>query len=163
MKEIILSQGLKALIDDDDFERVSPYKWHANETEKGSGRYYARCDRVKDGKIVRQLLHRFIMDAPLGLKVDHIDRNPLNNCKSNLRLATQSQNMCNMARKNKTSQYKGVCWESPRPGGWIAYVSINHKSIRIGRFETELEAARAYNEIAPKYQGEFAVLNKLLE
>jgi hypothetical protein len=105
-------------------------------------------------------LNRVIMDAPPGLLVDHRNGNTLDNRRTNLRLATCSQNRINSQRdKSKTSsRYVGVSLEKGR-GKWLAYISYNGKRIHLGRFDNELDAARAYDLAAVKYHGEFARLN----
>jgi len=87
-------------------------------------------------------------------QVDHIDRNKLNNRIDNLRISNNAQNNINRTGYNKTSKYKGVCWFK-RNSKWRAYIGGKH----IGLFDTEKEAAIAYNTMATKIYGEFAYLN----
>jgi hypothetical protein len=104
-------------------------------------------------------LHRYIMGNPGGFEIDHIDRNKLNNQKSNLRICTRRQNAANQKfRENGTSKYRGVSWDGRRKT-WLSQIRINNKKIRIGGFDTEMDAARAYNAFAKIFHGAFATLN----
>jgi hypothetical protein len=105
-------------------------------------------------------LHRFILDAPSALEVDHINGNGLDCRRSNLRLATHKQNLRNQAAHSGTSRYKGVSWNRQR-NGWDAQICLNGKNRYLGRFRTEVEAAKAYNEGARLHFGEFARLNEV--
>lgn len=104
-------------------------------------------------------MHRFIMMAPEGLEVDHINGNRLDNRECNLRIVTPSKNQYNrrMQRNNKTG-YKGVSFDRSR-GKFMASISANGKQINLGRFKTAEEAARAYNQAALELHGEYAFLN----
>lgn len=95
--------------------------------------------------------------------VDHINGNGLDNRRSNLRLATAFQNLANMAIRPHTSQYKGVSYYKHRTSykKWVAEIRCNRKRVRLGAFESEIEAARAYNEAAKNLFGEFARLNPI--
>ncbi len=104
-------------------------------------------------------MHRQIMNAPAGLVVDHIDGNGLNNRKSNLRVCTQGQNSLNSRpRRNCSSRYKGVSFYK-RDKIWQAQIFYNFRTINIGRFDDEVEAALAYDRKAEELFGEFAYLN----
>jgi hypothetical protein len=98
---------------------------------------------------------------PEGYYIDHIDGNPSNNKLENLRLANQKENSRNSKKpKNNTSGYKGVHWNKEKEK-WQARVMINTITKHIGYFEDLIEAAKAYNEAALKYHGEFAKLNEI--
>jgi hypothetical protein len=150
-KIIQLSQGYSAIIDDEDFERVIQHKWH---TRKMSFEHIYASTRINKKQI---FLHRFILEmVDAKIKIDHINGNGLDNQRHNLRLATHAQNMANRKSKKK---YKGVRIDTHRKT--IKYrVELQHegKSYRQS-FKTEIEAAKAYNEMALKYHGEFANLN----
>ena len=105
-------------------------------------------------------MHREIMNAPDGLLVDHQNGKTLDNRRSNLRLATHSQNMCNKPKTStkSTSRFRGVYLDK-RKGRWVAKIQINRKCIWLGHFNNEIEAARAYDAAAKMYHKEFARLN----
>lgn len=155
MKEIILTQGKIALVDDEDFDYLNQFKWYY---QKG----YAA--RKKMNKHI--LMHRDILLYHNILKfdkqiIDHIDHNTINNKKENLRICTNSENSRNQIKnKNGTSKYKGVDWKH-REKKYRARICVNYKNIHLGFFEKEKDAARAYNEAAVKYHGSFANLNVL--
>lgn len=158
MKEIQLTKGYVALVDDDDFEQLSQYRWFARGR---SGKIYAgRNYRKTDGRNGQIQMHNQILDVK---GVDHKDGNGLNNQRSNLRPATQSQNSANnRSKKNRKmpGQYRGVYPSTRnklRP--WRAQIGINSHQIGLGYFVTEIEAAVAYDIAAKQYHGEFARLN----
>lgn len=108
-------------------------------------------------------LHRVIMGNPEGFFVDHINRNTLDNRKSNLRLATRSQNMANRISRTGSSKYKGVHWR-PNISKWRAQIRMGEKGdkqLMLGYFDTEEEAALAYNAAALEKWGEYAFLNEV--
>jgi hypothetical protein len=157
VREIELTRGMITIVDDDDFELVSSYKWCI---KNSSGLLYAH--RALKGVDIS--LHRWLIDAPVGMDVDHINGNTLDNRRSNLRLCTRAENIRN-SRKHMiagvTSIYKGVrkCKHK-----WQALIVINRKTIIIGsKFVNEEDAAAAYNEAAIKYHGEYARLNVIGE
>lgn len=153
MKNILTSQGRFAIVDDEDFDFLSKYKWQSFAAKKT---FYATAHI--NGKTV--YMHRMIMGVLNTKKIiDHIDHDGLNNCRYNLRAATYSQNNMNTLhrrRKNPTSKYKGVHWDSITKK-WRA--GIMHR--KIGRFVNEVDAAIAYNERAFELFGEFACLNEV--
>jgi hypothetical protein len=100
-------------------------------------------------------MHRLIMNAPIGYDVDHINHNGLDNRRCNLRVCTRTQNQANSKPRKKSSKYKGVSWSNSE-NKWRAFIRINGKGKTIGRFDSELDAAEAYNNEAKKCFGEFA-------
>jgi hypothetical protein len=103
-------------------------------------------------------MHRVILNAPKGMEVDHINRDGLDNRKVNLRLATTTQNVCNRYWRSKTSKYKGVHFDKSC-GKYRTEITLNRKRIHVGKYDSEIEAAKAYDNAAKKYHGEFAYLN----
>ncbi len=161
MKEIELTQGYVALVDDEDYERVSAHKWYAEVYRHNV--YAARAVYTTNKRRKTVKMHRFILGV-IGSKVqvDHKDRNGLNNQRSNLRI-TIDQNQQNAGlRKDNTSGYKGVHWNKNR-GRWQARIKFRSKHIGLGLFTDILDAARAYNKAALELFGEFALLNVIPE
>lgn len=158
MKRIKLSNAGYALVDDEDFDRLRGFAWH--QTKNG----YAARSVWADNSNKKVYMHRMILETPEGLDTDHIDYNKLNNQKANLRPASRSNNMANVRKaRNKASQYKGVS-KYNRPNlkkPWVAYIKQDYKMVNLGYFETELEAATAYNNKAVELFGTHAHLNQL--
>jgi len=155
--EIPLTQGQVAIVDADDYPLISQHKWHA---QRCLHKYYALTNiNLDNGSRTQISMHRMIMDAPKGLEVDHIDRNGLNNRRSNLRLATHAQNTRNQGKwKETASKYKGLSLDK-RDMKWQVKVFYNGKYVTVGRFFDEEEAARAYDAKARELFGEFAHCN----
>lgn len=148
MKEIVLTQGKVALVDDEDYEYLSKFKWIVS-LERG--RYYAvRKIPMSGGRNVR--MHRDIMNPPNGMDCDHRDHDGLNNQKYNLRVCTRSQNMQN---SKGSLAVKGAYWNR-RKQYWQSAIRYNGTSIHLGCFKTQEEAAEAYRKAAVRYFGEFA-------
>jgi hypothetical protein len=156
VKELKISKGYTVLIDDDDFDRVSAHWWQAVEQPHT---VYAIHRRYRDdGTRAAIRLHRFVMNAPDGVEVDHINHNGLDCRKSNLRFATRQQNSANCRRRSGQNVFKGVEQDS-RTNRFRAYITYRTKRYSIGYFATAEEAALAYDERARDYFGEFAALN----
>lgn len=148
MKQLQLTNKKNTLIDNRDFNVLSKYKWHTI-----SKTYVARTGR--DGKEI--LLHRQLLKAPIGVEVDHIDGDTLNNQRSNLRLVTHAENIRNRPHlnKNNRSGETGVSWFKLR-GKWRARLMINGKDIHLGLFTIKKEAIKARKIAAKKYFGIYA-------
>lgn len=163
MVEVPLSQGYVALIDDDDAERVLAFKWWVTGGKSRKGKRYAYGIVVDgDGARHQEMLHRFIMNAPKGLDVDHKDNNGLNCQKFNMRLATRAQNNQNKTRSARaTLGFKGVArtYGHFRTKPYRAQIKHNYKLHLLGHYETPEEAARAYDKRAREVFGEFACVN----
>lgn len=160
MQTISLTKGYETVIDDQDVDLCN-FKWHF--CDKGTSTCAQRrdySDGSKTGKMIK--LHRVIFERIEGRKllrselVDHKDNNPLNNARSNLRLAKKQQNGWNSKRpRTNTSGYKGVSWDKSAER-WQVKMRVNGKATHIGRYDTVEEAATAYREAAENYRGEYA-------
>jgi hypothetical protein len=157
MKEIKLTRGLIALVDDEDYDYLNQFKWNANKSRDTKSFYATRYPGIK--------MHRVIMNTPDNLEVDHIDHNGLNNQRCNLRNCTRSQNHMNKNPKGD-SKYLGVSWDKSK-NKWRTFIQTRQtsdhrrKTLYSGTFLTENEAAVAYNNKAKEFFGEFANLNKV--
>lgn len=154
--EIQLSKGYKAIVDKID-EDLAEYYWEAHVGH--TGRVYARRIASVDGKRHRIWMHRVVYSRAQGILfpvnlVDHIDNNPLNNRRNNLREVTHAENLRN-AGKHKTSNLKGARYHK-RDKRWSAAITINGKNKHLGNFDTAEEAHEAYCKAAKEYYGEFA-------
>jgi hypothetical protein len=142
-KTIPLTKGYEAMVDDEDYEKLSVHKWCVNVNRNavyarlGSPRCKGKQDEIK--------MHTVIMNAPKGWQVDHIDGNGLNNQKENLRIVTNRQN-CMNRHQNKTSRYPGVTWNK-RSGVWNAQAQVFGKHKHLGTFRTEEDAYQAYLKV----------------
>lgn len=160
MKQIVLTQGKVALVDDGDFNYLNQWSWYYN-AKKG----YA-CATINKKTVY---MHRLIMKTPSGKLTDHKDQDKLNNQKFNLRICTSEQNNRNTPKiSNKKSKYKGVVEQIDGRTGkrnYVARIYVNKKSI-VKYFpftpEGEIAAARAYNILAQQHFKEFAGLNSIL-
>ena len=150
MKEIQLTQGQVALIDDEDFYRCLLYTWVAKKRNNDDGWYVVAW---KKGSVGNIYLHKYVMRT--DKEVDHIDGNGLNCQKSNLRIVTRSQNMQNARPyRGGSSPYKGV---SKRANGrFQVNIRVDGKLIYLGTFADEIEAAKRYDKAAIELFGEYA-------
>jgi hypothetical protein len=159
MKRIPLTNStLFALVDDEDYEQVSEFKWRLAKAKMVDG-YAIHGHGGRDA-----LMHNMLMRPPKGLEVDHRNGLGLDNQRHNMRYATRSQQCMNRHRGNKrkgTSKYKGVRWWKAG-SRWQARIKVNQKEIHLGYFTQELDAALAYDKAALDLFGEFANTNGLL-
>ena len=145
MKEIPLTQGKMALVDDEDFDKVNFLRWHTHKG-KNDKTYYAIHSEWTGSYVKKIRMSRLIMNPPECSVVDHIDGDGLNNQKSNLRIVSQRQN-CQNRHQIKTSKFVGVTfdrWTKNKEKKWMATVVINAKQKMLGRFKTEEEAHEIY-------------------
>lgn len=151
-----LSQGKHALISDEDAERVLAHKWSYH----GQGYACRGVHYYVDGKRKTHivLLHRFIVDAPPTMDVDHRNGDGLDCRRDNIRVATRVQNIANSGpRPGHASQYKGV--QRRKNGRWFASIVLSGKTRYLGTYDCEEEAARVYDVAALAAWGEFAYIN----
>lgn len=151
---IPLSQGLFAIVDMEDYEKVVRYKWCAS---KARNTYYAQRTIRQNGNRRSCLMHRVILDAPAGQEIDHVNACGWDNRRANLRFATTNQNHQNMHNTWGKSKFKGVTWNT-KDQKWRARIS----GYWLGNFDCELEAAAAYDAAAERLFGEYACLNRNL-
>jgi AP2 domain len=147
----LTNSKIRAIVDDEDYERCRLFKWYLYETQSGCGIQWTihPC----------KTLANFVMKID-GM-LDHINRNIWDNQKINLRSCTFSQNMVNRRKRQNTSSiYRGVYWHIKNKR-WIACIRQNNRLIHLGCFDLEPQAARAYNKAAMEFFGEFACLNSI--
>ena len=148
VKRIPLAGGLYAYVDAADFESLNKYNWGVRNG------YAARSEK---GKVI--LMHRQIMQPPDNMVVDHMDRNRLNNCRSNLRVCTDGENRQNMSRRiGSASRFKGV-YRSMGGRTWYARLGFEGEYFYLGTFKEEIEAARACDYRAVECGGLHAWVN----
>jgi len=149
VKQIELTQGKVATVDDDDFERLNQQKWYFNQ-----GYAIRRRPGLRGQPGI--FMHREILGTPYGMETDHADGNKLNNCKVNLRICNRSQNEANRGKdKDNISGRKGVSWDKYHKK-WHAQIVVNSIRKHLGYFTDIEEAAKAYKEAAIEYFVEFA-------
>jgi hypothetical protein len=150
VKIIKLTKGLEAIIDDDDYEYISRFKW-SSDSDGYAVRTFQRHKKIS--------MHRVINCTPVGMETDHINRNKLDNRKCNLRTCTNLENQLNKPiQKNNKSGYKGVCF-CKRYGLWQAYMSINHSIKWLGYFDNPIKAAKEFDKNMREVYGNLVYLN----
>lgn len=162
MRVIGPNYELSTIVDEEDYQtlRLWEYKWH-----RLIGRYTTYVVANTNGRTIG--LHRIIMgteNSPRSVFVDHIDRNGLNNSRTNLRITDNSGNQGNRPKRlsaKNTSTYKGVCRDAYcyRSKPWHAQITLSGKTKNLGRYRTQEEAALAYNKAAIEVFGPLAHLN----
>lgn len=152
--DVYTEQGAMFKISVEDLDLIESYNWYLD------GNYL----KASKKPYVNKKLHRIIaerMNLDMNLQVDHINADKLDNRRENLRTATVQQNGQNRGKYScNTSGFKGVSWDK-RDNKWFSQINVNGKRIFLGRFETPELAAKAYNDAAIKYHGEFAKLNEV--
>lgn len=157
-REISLTRGKKALVDEEDYKFLSQWSWSA--VPGNSGVWYAKRAVKASPKTIA--MHReVILAGPCDI-VDHIDGNGLNNVRANLRFVTAAESAINTRKAvgKFTSNFKGVSWDS-RSKRWRVQIRIDGRKTSIGHFDCEIKAADAYNLAAVKFHGNIAVLNNI--
>jgi len=161
-KLIPLSQNKFAIVDAEDYDRLKLYKWCVSKTRHTNYAIRRTKGKMVNGKRAKRkaiLMHRFITNAPRHLVVDHINHNGLDNRKANLRLCTRAENSRNRrSLVNKSSRYKGVSYDKERKL-FIACIRCKGKKYFLGRFKSEIKAAKAYDKKARELFGVYAFLN----
>lgn len=153
MAQIELTKGRFALVDEEDLGNLSAYSWCA--TGKDGRLYAQRSYRDASGKIIKVAMHRMITGAAKGMVVDHINGNPLDNRRSNLRVVTNQENTWNRRPRGAT----GLNGVRANKGRWNAQVAPHGIEISLGTFGTKEEAAAAYDVAASAVYGDKAYLN----
>ena len=159
-----------AIVDEDDYEWLSLFNWNANVRRDSTGCPYVRARRTDRSSGYTEIIdmHRVIWEnargpIPAGMTVDHVEHGSfgaLDNRKNNLRLASRKDQQGNRRKSKRAlhSQWKGVQFVVGS-GRWVAAITINLKTTYIGTFQSETEAAKAYDVAAREHFGEFASLN----
>lgn len=154
-KTIPLTQSKVTIVDEADYDWLAQWSWiykPTRDTDNG----YAQTTWYNPSKVTI-VMARLIMNTPKGMFTDHINGNTLDNRRCNLRVCTRTENGRNRKKhKNSKSKYKGVYLEGRK---WRVQIRVNKKLVNVGTFDSEIEAAKAYNEAALKYFGEFAKCN----
>lgn len=168
MKEIKLTMGMIALVDDEWFDYLNQWKWQAvRYGSKERPKFYAKRSWKVNKRQTSVFMHQIIRcDVPEGMMTDHIDKNPFNNLWDNLRAATRSQNSANRtANKNGSSKYLGVnIKKTNNKNGtistfYVAHIKNQKIRYRLGQYRAEIDAAKAYDKKAFELRGSFASLN----
>lgn len=154
MKEIILTQGKFALVDNNDFEFLTKWKWCYH------GGYAVRGKNLGNHKTEMVYMHRIIMNIGDGdMKIDHKNHNGIDNQRINLRICSKKENAQNvLVHRDNKSGYKGVSWHK-RKKRWTSSIRVDGKLLNLGYFSTSKEAAVVYDQNALLYFGEYANLN----
>ena len=150
MAKVKLTKNKYALVDDENFEWLNQFKWHLS----SSG--YAVRKIGPAGKQRNIYMHRIVLKCPNNKETDHINRNRIDNQRTNLRIASRSQNASNRECP-RSSDYRGI--QHRTVNSWRATIRINGKSFSLGHFASSKLAALAYDRAAKKYFGEFARCN----
>ncbi len=153
-REISLTQGKVAIVDDVNYEWLNQWKW-TYRPDRYTGYAVRNLPRNK-GKRVQVRMHRFILNTPPGMETDHRNMNGLDNRRVNLRICTKGQNQMNTRKRTgHTSRFKGVSWKT-QDEKWEAKITVSGKRHHLGRYISEIDAAQAYDRAAREHYGAFA-------
>lgn len=159
MKMILLTHGKVALVDDQDYNWLSQCKWRTQKSGKRPDAFYAVRNITINKRRTTVQMHRQIMHPPKGLEIDHKNNNGLDNRRSNLRFCTRSQNMANSRGSSRRfSSFKGVSFHTQFKK-WRAIITKNKKNHHLGFFKSQVLAAKAYDDRAKEFFGQFACPN----
>jgi hypothetical protein len=147
-KKIPVGQDDFAIVDDEDYEVLSQYKWHLMANSTKTHKYAA----------TKMRMHRFIMNPPKGFVVDHINGDTLDNRRQNLRICTNAQNQQNTGSRGGTSKYKGVSFNI-KSDKWLAAFQYDGVNYYCGLWDDEEDAARAVDKKRGEVCGDFASKN----
>lgn len=153
-RSVPLTRGLVAWVSPEDYRRVAKVKWCV--ASRGDRCRYAQANLKIEGRWTRVLLHRFIMNTPKGSFVDHVNGDGLNCTRENMRPATPSQNQHN--RRGRPNRLKGVSWHK-KGKKWMAQIMACGTYRYLGLFDSETDAAKAYDSAARELHGVFARTN----
>ena len=159
MKLIPLTQGRIAIVDDEDFEWLSQWNWHAGGRPRNeyASRSEPRLPPIASKGPQRTIkMHRLIMNPPKGYEVDHINGDTFDNRRTNLRICTRAEN-CRNRLPTIGRRFKGAIQRES--GNWRSMIRSQGRLIHIGTFRTEIDAAKAYDAKAKELFDEFAHLN----
>jgi len=156
-KEILLTKGKVALVDEIDYERINKLSWYA--VKRGRSWYASRRVCV-DGRLCTEHMHRVIAQTPIGMETDHINKDGLDNRRCNLRICTHAENQHNQnpQSRNRYSHFKGITWDKLN-NKWTAKIKADGRVIYLGRYQSERDAAEAYDKAAKQYHTSFACTN----
>ncbi len=156
-RQIALNKGAFTIVDAADYDRLMKYRWRVS--EKG----YAMRTQTDKGKASGVTMHRMLLDPPKGFMPDHINGDRLDNRRCNLRVVNALQNAQNRTKNRRSiSKYKGVSWKVEN-NKWQARIRIEYSQHHLGLYDTEEDAAFAYNNAAKLHHGEYSRLNVLPE
>lgn len=147
-KKVPLKNGHFAIVDDEDYELVSRYRWHLLPSPNAPGGY----------AVTKMRLHRLILEVPPDMVVDHINGDPLDNRKCNLRICTNAQNQQNTGSRGGSSRHKGVSFNR-KSGKWLGCFLFEGRRYYCGLWDTEDDAAKAVDKKRGEVCGTFASKN----
>ncbi len=156
MKKILLTRGLHAIVDNNVYPELVKHKWHAM---LGRDTFYAvRKTKGTGGSRGTILMHREVLRVQCNEEIDHVNRNGLDNRRTNLRASSRSQNSANRGRQINSGKYKGV-HRTANKERWRARIQVNGEGIYLGTFDDAVDAALTYDVAAREHFGEFACTN----